>query len=76
MRDNIYITRFQKINHLNSLNYLRNKIISNTYYVCIMSEEFIYHTSNFDDWKQNKLINRPDLDPLNENKLLVPFSYD
>jgi hypothetical protein len=35
-----------------------------------MSEEFIGYTSNFPDWKYNKMIRLKDVDPFNSNKKL------
>ncbi len=40
------------------------------YILNIMSEEFIGYTSNFPDWKYNKMIRLKDVDPFNSNKKL------
>ena len=33
------------------------------YIIYIMSEEFIFFTSDFNDWNYNEMIESPDLDP-------------
>ena len=33
------------------------------YILYIMSEEFIFFTSDFNDWNYNEMIESPDLDP-------------
>ncbi len=41
-----------------------------------MSEEFICYTSNFPDWKYNKMIRLKDVDPFNSNKKLNISNYN
>ena len=36
----------------------------------IVSEEFIYYTSNFNDWNYNKMIETPDINPFDSDKKL------
>ena len=41
-----------------------------------MSEEFIYYSSNFTDWKYNKMINSGNVDPFDSNKILNTCNYN
>jgi hypothetical protein len=68
------VKRTLRIYTYNSFKHFKRlKKIYHIYYICIMSEDLTdFFSTDSNNWNYNEMINKPSIDPYNNNKSKIP----